>query len=369
MRDLQKPLSQERPAAAEKNPTASDLNMPQVAIIILNWNNRRDTITCLASIFSISYPNYLVILADNGSTDDTIPAVRDFAATFSSPDERCKGVDVIEAHYTADGAFRIDSNFQHRDGYHRLVILHNNANLGFAEGNNVAMRLDRAQFNSRYVLLLNNDTEVEPDFLSAMVEAGQRRPDVGFVGPKVCFYDARGIIQAAGGGRIKMRRGEAPQIAVLEPDVGQRDADAPIDYVAGCCMLVKAEVLQQVGMFDSRFFMYWEETDWCVRGRRAGYNSWYAHKAKIYHKQGGSAPSAFSTYWITRNMFFFLKKNATKRQYRSFLLHFFCWKLWHSAASQLLGFRSWEGFKALARGVWHGVQIDVTPARAEGASG
>lgn len=243
---------------------------PQVTLILLNWNGLADTLACLESLAGLDYPAYELLVVDNCSGDDSPAAIRE--------------------HFPA------------------VTVIENGANLGFAGGNNVGLRwaLERG---SDYALLLNNDTTVASDFLRRLVSAAESDPQVGIAGPTIYYYDRPDRIWSAGGS-IDWQRGRTRMLALDERDGGQLGAEPrPVDFVTGCALLVKRAVLERVGLLDERFFTYYEETEWCVRARRAGFHIIHVPPAKIWHKipldARDSSPAVH--YYMVRNRLLFLK--------------------------------------------------------------
>lgn len=243
---------------------------PRVAIIVLNWNGLVDTLECLESLAGLDYPSFEVVVVDNGSTDGAVEAVR-----------TC---------------------------FPQVTLIENGENLGFTGGNNVGLRHALLQ-EADYVLLLNNDTEVAPDFLRCLVEAMEADPRVGIAGPTVCYYERPDLIWSAGGA-IDWRRGRTWMVGLNTADAGQfGDLPRPVDFVTGCAMLVKREVVERVGLLDERFFAYYEEAEWCVRAQRAGFSIIHVPQAKVWHKipldARDTSPSVH--YYMTRNRLLFFK--------------------------------------------------------------
>ena len=266
-------------------------DLPTVSIIVLNWNGKHDTVECLESLSHISYPNYEVIVVDNGSTDGSVE--------------------------------------QFKARYPEITVIENQDNIGFAEGNNVGIRA-ALQEDTEYVLLLNNDTIVDPWFLDELTNVAELDPLVGFAGPKIYYYNTdgrgrKGRINSAGA-KLSMWTGRVWHVGENEIDRGQYDKVRLVDYVIGACLLVKTRVVTEIGLLDSRFFTYWEDVDWCYRGCNAGYASVYVPQAKIWHKYGASSGATPNSYYVTRNRFWFMRKNALKRQYFTFLLRFFLYE-------------------------------------------
>jgi len=217
---------------------------PLVYIVVLSWNGKEDTLECLKSLKAITYPNHRVLMVDNASTDGTEDAVR---SAFP-------GVELIV----------------------------NKTNLRYAGGNNVGIRHAIAK-GSDYVLLLNNDTTVKPDFLNNLVSAAEAVSGAGMAAPKIYYYDAPERIWYAGG-KISWWEGWISHIGVHETDLGQYDLQAETEYITGCCMLVKRSVIEEVGLFDEMYFIYGEDSDWSIRASRAGYKLLYVPSAVIWHK-------------------------------------------------------------------------------------
>ena len=134
-----------------------------------------------------------------------------------------------------------------------------------------------------YALLLNNDTEVAPDFLAKLVYAAESEPAIGAVGPTIYYHERQDVIWSAGG-VIDWWRGNSAMRGVGEQDRGQYGAPIDVDFVSGCALLCKCAALERAGLLDERFFMYYEETEWCVRIKRAGFRILHIPSARIWHK-------------------------------------------------------------------------------------
>lgn len=291
---------------------------PNVWVIILNWNGKSLTVDCLESLKAVRYQNYHVLLVDNGSVDGSVPYLR----------QRYPDLDMVEI----------------------------GKNLGFAEGNNVGMRI-ALEKGADYVLLLNNDTIADPSFISDLVEAAEADPGIGFAGPKVYFYDFKGrkdVISFAGG-LLDMRKGKSIHIGEKQVDSGQHDRPRDVDYVEGSCMLVRADVIKKIGMLDPAYFAYWEEMDWCVRGARAGYRLIYVPGSKIWHKIGASSVGSSNVYLLTRNRFWFMRKYASRQQFLLFMLYFFGYWFWEMSRHYLFH-RNLQGLKAFYKGIGEGLR-------------
>ncbi len=247
--------------------------LPKVSIIVVNWNNKKDTAECLNSLLQVDYPNFQVLLVDNGSTDGS-------AAFF-------------------------------REHYPGLKMIENKANLFFAEGNNVVLR-QLMESDTDYFFLVNNDTIVDKNILRELVKISESSPDIGIVGPKIYYYQPNNVIWHAGG-RLNYWRCDFGSIGIRQEDRGQFDQVRDVDYVAGCGLLIKKEVVCQIGFLDSSYVMYMDDPDWCVRAKKKGYRIVYVPAAKMWHKisaSTGGGLTPFKAYYKGKNTIKFFWKYA-----------------------------------------------------------
>lgn len=249
------------------------MNHDKIFVIILNWEQEADTGECLDSLNRCGSPDFTVRLIDNGSRD-------------GSPD-------------------RLNKRFP------GIKIIRNKNNMGFSEGNNIGIR-EALGNGADYILLLNNDTTVEPDFLRALLESIRDRCDIGIASPKIMFYSDRNRIWFAGGYYLPFIRKPAHCFS-RQIDTGQIKEMTETEWVSGCCMLVKREVFEKVGLLDPDYFNNYEDVDFCVRAAKAGYKIVVVPRSKIYHKFAASMGGKFSpfyTYFRTRNNILFFKKTG-----------------------------------------------------------
>ncbi|OGZ32266.1 MAG: hypothetical protein A2646_01595 [Candidatus Portnoybacteria bacterium RIFCSPHIGHO2_02_FULL_39_12] len=247
--------------------------MPKVFIIILHWNNLADTLECLESLEKIDYPNYQVVVIDNGSSKK----------------------------------FPI-SNFQFPI---KLEVIYNEENLGFAGGNNVGIKYALKQ-GADYVLLLNNDTVVDEEFLKELVKAGESDKKIGLLGSKIYFYDEPKRIWFAGG-KISPFLIKGAHLGLNEIDNGQYNRIRNVDYITGCCLLIKRKAIEKIGLLDEDYFLYYEDADWSWRAQKAGYQCVFAPQAKIWHKcsRGAQEGSPSYIYYHLRNSLLLIQKNGS----------------------------------------------------------
>lgn len=244
----------------------------RVFIIILNWNGYKDTVECVQSLFKIDYPNYEILVVDNGSSDDSVSRLR---AEFPG-----------------------------------LTVLANGRNLGFPGGNNVGIRYAMEK-GAEYVFLLNNDTVVDSKVLTELVRVAEEDKDVGMVGPVILDYINPSILWFAGS-TVDYRMGWTPHWGENEELNGKWSGVYDVDRLSGCAMLIKKEVIQSIGLLDEDYFLYYEDTDWCVRANHAGYKIKCTGSARVWHKvsDNGRRDSPMVRYYCQRNKLLFLKKTA-----------------------------------------------------------
>jgi len=156
---------------------------------------------------------------------------------------------------------------------------------------------------------LNEDTILAPDCVTRLVEIGESDGGIGIVGPMIYHFDEPDVIQTAGG--MLGSSWSAGLLGNNEPDRGQFPEPHVVEWISGCAMLIRRSLLEQIGCFDERFFMYWEEIDLCLRARRAGWRLMQVPQAKLWHKgvQRNYRPAPLVTYYTTRNRYLLLRKN------------------------------------------------------------
>lgn len=306
---------------------------PKTSIVILCYGGWRDTIECLESLLKIDYPDYEIILVDNSSPDDSIQKIREYcrggievSTKMVTFDARNKPITLIE--YTMDelekGSTDKEAKFNSSASNRRIKLIKNLENSGFAEGNNVGIRHALKSSSPEYVLLLNNDVTVDHEFLSHLISIAEGDETIGIAGPKIYFYDRNGrqdILHSIGG-VIDYDKGWGTSASGgSEADTGQFNSTTDVDFVEGSCLLVKRRVIEEVGLLDSHFFLFWEECDFCARAKRKGYRTVFVPTSRIWHKIGATTTSSVRLYYLTRNRFWFMKKNASKLQYRRFILY------------------------------------------------
>ena len=228
---------------------------PGVAAVILNWNRPADTLGCLRSLAAGDYPNWHAIVVDNASSDDSVARIR--------------------------------------AGFPQAEMLVNARNLGFAGGANVGLAHALAA-GYPYIFLLNNDTEVEATALSTLVATAEGHPRAGVLSPLI-LYAQGGRIWFAGAYRRRFLPGISMPAYRRRRTLPPRPV--PIDYATGCAILLRREMLLEVGLLDESYFMYWEDLDLCERARRAGWEVLLVPSAIVYHQVSASTGEESPRKW------------------------------------------------------------------------
>lgn len=311
------------------------MKSPRVHIVILNWNGWRDTVECLESLLRMEYDNFQIVVCDNDSSDESVGKLLDWAnghlalgeykpesmKRFSQP-QVLKPVEVKTLTKEQANSTALKSIVE------PIVLIQNGDNLGFAAGNNPGLSY-ALNANTDYCWLLNNDTVVETNTLSEMVKHSEELLAKGVkntCGSVQCFYDDPNVIQALGGMSFDSKS------AITSPTLGRyltRDSYDQIDHtkfeeqlaaIHGCSWLLSREYLEEIGLMDDRYFLYYEEIDWVLRAKGL-FKLTYAPRAFVYHKEGASIGStsfnrprsAFAEYHLIRSRMLFCRKHLPSR--------------------------------------------------------
>jgi GT2 family glycosyltransferase len=194
--------------------------------------------------------------------------------------------------------------------YPNLVYLRSEENLGFAGGNNLAVKVARGE----YLLFLNNDTEITANLIGVLMFELQRDLQIGIISPLIMYYDEPDMIQYAGFTPMNYVTCRNRGIGNMETNSGQYDQESrETGYCHGAAMMCRREDLGSVGLMEEQYFLYYEELDWCEKFRKAGKKIWFTGKTKIYHKESISVgkESMIKTYFMTRNRMLFIRRNTT----------------------------------------------------------
>jgi len=329
------------------------MKLPKVYIIILNYNNWWDTVECLESVLRNEYPNYQVIVVDNNSSNNSMKYIKAWVEEkldvwvksdcplrhlffllvkkpilyiyYMREEAEKGGNSEIEKSLISEILAEITTKYP-------LIFVQAGENLGFAGVNNVGIRYALVKDDCKYIWLLNNDTVIEKNSLFEMVKVIQSNKRIGIVGSKLLRYDRPTILQALCG-TTKMTWKNAGEGDYLFPNQEDRPEFNKIfeldgGYIVGASMLIRKEVFQDIGLLDENYFMWAEESDFCIRAIKKGWKLYCCGESKIWHKEGASSESgkikkflwrtsvrpSFSRFIITgyldiRNHIYFVRKH------------------------------------------------------------
>lgn len=291
---------------------------PLVYVSVLSWNLRETTLECLASLKQMRYPNYRIVVVDNGSTDGTAEAIA--------------------------------------EAYPDVEVAINEQNLGYAGGCNVGLRYGLAH-GACFVLAINNDVSVDPAMLDELMRWAE--PDVGILAPKIYFASDRQRIWSVGGLRHPLtlemtHRGDG------ELDRGQWDQVLERDYLVGTAHLYSRALLEEVGLLDAGYFMYYDDPDICIRAQRAGYRLLMVPQARMWHKvaaSSGGVGTPQERYYMGRSGVRYMRKHARGVQW----LFVVPWRTASTikAVLRLLWYRRPDSARAYIRGLRDGLTIST----------
>jgi len=305
---------------------------PGVSIIILNWNGIKDTIVCLESVYKLDYPNFEVIVVDNGSTDNSVKLIR--------------------------------------NSFPKVSLIENIVNLGYAGGNNVGMRY-AIDAGAKYVWLLNNDTVVAPDSLSELIRAAKQSDRCGLLSPVIYYYDEPQKIQF-NGSFLDWVRKRVVQSDLPEPgsgssgqDLSKQVADDMEEMLSsgkvtgsdavlwGTALLIKREAIMSIGYLNEKYFSYHEDIEYSVRAINCGFTNVVVSASKIFHKEASSSggkDSPFYCYFMTRNIYYFWRDNLSGLDKIFYLRNYLSDSI--SRAGSLKKKKKHESVNACMDGIW-----------------
>ncbi len=242
---------------------------PLVSVVTVNYNQSAVTCEFLDSFAQITYPNTEIFVVDNASPNDNPDSIK--------------------------------------EKYPSIHLIKTEKNLGFAGGNNAALPYCKG----KYILFINNDTEVEKGFLEPLVEVLERNPQVGMVSPKIHYFHTPNTLQFAGFTPIHPITIRNFAIGFGQVDKGQYDTTCETGSIFGAAMLVPMRIIKEVGMMTEVFFLYYEEHDWAAHIKKAGYKIYYDGRSLVYHKESISTvkDSPFQIFYLYRGRILYARRN------------------------------------------------------------
>ena len=235
---------------------------PHIKILILNWNGKDLLRNCLDSVIAIDYPNYSVMIIDNGSSDGSL--------------------DMVQENYSQMECLTLGHNYGFSGGYNRCFT---------------QLKDDPSEF----IMLLNNDTVIDSDILNSFIQAKEQFGDNQIYGGKIYYQDNPEKIWYAGG-KVKLKWGCIFHRGIRKQDSLEFSNPIETDYVTGCCLFTSMEVINKLNGFDERFNMYGEDVDFCLRAKQEGINCYYWPEAKLWHHVSASLGGAFTIQKLRKKM-------------------------------------------------------------------
>jgi GT2 family glycosyltransferase len=255
----------------------------RVAVVLVNWNGAADTLATLASLDrAVGAEALRVVVVDNGSTDDSVARLR----------RERPGLEVVET----------------------------GANLGFAGGNDAGIRKALEGAEIGWVLLLNTDVDVDPNFLAPLIRACDD-PRVGAAGPKIFYFNPSDRLWAAGG-RLRIRETVAVELGRGKADGPRWNRPRQVSYLTTCCLLIPRDVLEAVGGLDPAYFINVDDADWCRRALDAGYRLRYVPESRVWHKVAASTKGSYTpmkTFHTGRSNAIWVRRHAGPLGFAAFL--------------------------------------------------
>lgn len=246
---------------------------PLVCIVLLNWNQCEETLNCLESLTDVAYSPRTIAVVDNGSADNSVPEIR---RRFPS-----------------------------------VRVMAQNHNTGCSGGRNVGLELADS-LNADYVLFLDNDTVVDPGFLSHLVDAAEEDQRIGIVSSKIVLHSDSSVCWTAGG--VVHPNGTVDALYYYQPASDVPGVIYDVDWVPGCVLLARREAYKALGDFDDSYFIYFEDIDWCLRAKECGYRIAVVPHSIVYHKVSQSSGGDYSPrklYYWSRNRLVFARRQVS----------------------------------------------------------
>lgn len=298
----------------------------KIAVIILTWKKFEDTRDCINSILKSSREPDELLIIDNGSNDGSYEKIKSEFAKIP---------------------------------YIRFML--NKTNLGFARGVNAGIKNYRDKNDFTYLILLNQDTVVDEHFIEECYKTMEKDPGIGIIGPRIFYYANPTKVWHGWIHFSYLKSGMIiPEKNKMEENISEQNRET--EFLTGCAMFINKDVFLKTGLFDEDYFFYFEDSDFCLKVRKAGYKLWYNSKAKVWHKITDIArdrTSPYVIYNIAKGYILFLRKNFPPLYILyGILLHFFLYtpfRLWQI----LTGSRSFQSITSWFKGTYDGLTMHI----------
>ncbi|MFA5644868.1 MAG: glycosyltransferase family 2 protein [Candidatus Ratteibacteria bacterium] len=309
--------------------------LPEVGVVIVNWNGWKRTISCLESLLQIEYPSYQIILVDNDSTDGSIKKIVEW---MKDRKEKKDSITILNEEEIAS-----------THSSDKFILIKNRYDYGFGGGANrgIQYALNR---DHGFVYLLSNDYSFAPNALSELVQAALSEKKIGMAGSKVYAKNFQDQILWFAGSTHNQWTGNTAHRGIREKDIGQYNTPEQVTFLPGSSLLIRSDTIRDIGFMDERYFLYYEDVEWCIRAKRKGWKVYYIPASEVYHNIHDTI-NLPQRYYLIRNKFlltrdyfpwtlpvvilFFLRYESLNRLYR---------KEWQ------IFFYHWNGFFDFLRG-------------------
>lgn len=292
-------------------------NEEKVYIILVNYKNWLDTIDCIESILQNNYRNYQIVIVDNNSNNDSVKRIIHWINQINNDNyyyeksnsniDKFQKARISYILYSEKEVEEYKINKKKNELNNLIIIIQSKNNYGFAAGNNIAIKYILKKGDCRYILLLNNDTIIESHLLEKLITAAKANKNIGIVGAKIFYYNKKN--------RIWFNSGKFNKITGIAYNIksNKRHGISYCSFITGCCMLIKLEVIEKIGLLNENYFMYVEDLDFSYKALKNGFLLAINHDAVLWHKIGSSNSgeiSEFSAYWMSRNI---IKFNRSRK--------------------------------------------------------
>ncbi len=294
---------------------------PKVSVIVLNWNGWLDTVECLESLLRSDYGNFNIIVCDNDSVDGSFQRLMEWADGSLTINTTTDDANGAWSYHPVPKPIRAvvydlttDTHAPFLNSDTKIIFIQTGSNLGYAGGNNAGIRYAQKYSDAKYLWILNNDTVVDPEAMRWMVEYASRDHRIGNIGATLLQYYNPDTVQALAGGTLFPMIGLDSQFGRGRSRPMTPELTKPLEHIVGASMFVRVEALRDVGLLEESYFLYREETAWCIKFRQRNWKLCYCPKAIVWHKEGRSTgfKSELHDYYSVRNMLFLVKEYYPK---------------------------------------------------------
>ena len=297
----------------------------KVYVIIVNYNGWYDTIECLESLLKIDYSNFQIVVVDNCSTNNSIEKIIDWA-NGDQPISYQKNTKLKHLSYPPSNkpiSYSVydedlmnlnKDSFENKTNNQKLIIIKSKKNVGLPSGNNIGLKYAFLRDDFEYICFLNNDTVVEPNFLSLIIEKLSMNPSIGICSSKINYYNRPNYIWSLGGSFCPLTS-RVSHYEMDKQDSGQ-SVKNNLSFLTGCLWVIKKHIFSNIGWINPAYFMYGEDIEYCYKVLKNNYSLAVVPESVIYHKVGASSGgdlSPFASYWMMYSRIYFILNNLSFR--------------------------------------------------------